>query len=360
MALAQLRAHAGRPSTRPSRSPAQWTGIHLGKHFGRSVDSNPNFIAIVDYGLEMYSRRDTNTAEPEDENSVILRTHFTEIETAFNTVRNRRVITPLKENLRGADIEVAMQFREDFCAGLGGGLGQGRSDDITELKKLLLRHPETRDCAPYGWSNDKIAELLRTESIDLDNDEVREQLRTNVNEAASNELFAALYKDHVFPPDDARALNGFLRSEIYIAVLRTIFAGLGSASGGKGSGKRSKAARHKFTALNKPALAYAAMLLRFVLHSPREWYSISDPETDHRYNYDTFYCELIAFMDQPIFAAGMRDLIDFLNLKVFPNSHHHPRRVNLGGRGMARIVTNAVAAAAAAQAEAAGPQPANA
>ncbi|KAG9124312.1 hypothetical protein FRC07_012064 [Ceratobasidium sp. 392] len=133
---------------------------------------------------------------------------------------------------------------------------------------------------------------------------VREQLGTHVNEVPNNEIFAALYAKHVFLPDDAHALQGFLRSEIFIAVLRTIFGGLGSASGGKGSGKCSKAARNSFTALNKPALAYAAML---------EWYAIADPETDHRFNYDIFYCELIAFMDQPVFEAGVRDLIDFLN-----------------------------------------------
>ncbi|QRV94318.1 hypothetical protein RhiJN_22336 [Ceratobasidium sp. AG-Ba] len=206
---------------------------------------------------------------------------------------------------------------------------------------------ETKGCAPYGWANDTIANLLRTESIDLNNVEVREQLRTHVTEAPNNELFAALYKDSVFPEDDANALQGFMRSDVFIAVLRTIFCGLGSASGGKGSGKRSKGARHNFTALNKPALAYAAMLLRFVLHSPKEWYAILDPETDHRFNYDIFYCELIAFMEQPIFEAGMRDLIDFLNRKVFPNSHHHPRRINLGGRGMMQIVANAAAAGAA-------------
>ncbi|KAG8729890.1 hypothetical protein FRC10_003319, partial [Ceratobasidium sp. 414] len=86
----------------------------------------------------------------------------------FNTGRKWLIVQPLKEKLRAADVEDAMQFREDFCAGLAAGLGQGRSDDITELKKLLLRLPETAGCAPYGWGNDKIAALLRTKTIDLD------------------------------------------------------------------------------------------------------------------------------------------------------------------------------------------------
>jgi hypothetical protein len=37
----------------------------IGKHFGQVVDAAPNFVAIVDYGLEMWRQEDQNAAEPD-------------------------------------------------------------------------------------------------------------------------------------------------------------------------------------------------------------------------------------------------------------------------------------------------------
>jgi hypothetical protein len=53
--------------------------------------------------------------------------------------------------------------------------------------------------------------------------------------------------------------------------------------------------------------------LRFVLHAPSKWYMVRDPETDHRFDYNHFYGEVVAFLDAPGFEADRNKLLETLN-----------------------------------------------
>ncbi|KAF8595078.1 hypothetical protein BDV93DRAFT_564782 [Ceratobasidium sp. AG-I] len=121
-----------------------------------------------------------------------------------------------------------------------------------------------------------------------------------------------------------------------IAGLQTIFTGPGSTVGQAGSGVRSKAAKHNMTSLTLASLAHVATpvsrfyrrleleltaytnLAVFVLHSPStKWYRVADSQTDHWFDYDAFYAEVMTFLEDPGFKDDAADLLAFLNQRIY-------------------------------------------
>ncbi|CAE6352685.1 unnamed protein product, partial [Rhizoctonia solani] len=216
-----------------------------------------------------------------------------------------------------------------LCAGLSDGHGQGRSDDINELKKHLSRLAIFEGTiTTFGWSHSVCMRLLETPGLFAEGDIeiISNNLKLGITDASHFEFFAGLYLGHVMPTDQARPFQGFMRSELFVACLKIIFTGASSAFGGPGAGIRSKSSRNGMTALTIECLAYTAMLLRFILRNPGKWYHVLNSETDNRFNYAEFYDCLIEFLGFPHFESDVRDLLDFLNRAVFPHTHRRQGR----------------------------------
>ncbi|KAG9074793.1 hypothetical protein FRC06_010454 [Ceratobasidium sp. 370] len=311
------------------------------KIFTRGVDANAHFDSIVDYGLGMWRRQDTHQDEPDDARSQYLRRGFEALEEIFNRQRvPERDTQTLKTLLR--DPTHGVSFRKKLCRSLTKGRSQARSDDKSVLCDLFLKHPELKKCVSAGWVDDICAGLLRTKNYSLEDPRVREQLNLSHADAPHNEPFAALYDNLVFPDNSDKAFDGYMRNEIFVAALQSIFTGLGSGIGSPGSGKRGKGAKAGMTSISPANMAYVAMMLRFVLRQPGNWYNIKPGRKDKRYDYDAFYLVTLSFLEEDVYAEEVKALTEFLSRAVFPYSYDHPQVVDvLGESSMAQLAAEA-------------------
>ncbi|KAG8697131.1 hypothetical protein FRC12_009581 [Ceratobasidium sp. 428] len=318
-------------------------GISTGKIFTRTVDANAYFSSIVDYGLAMWRRQDTNQDEPQDASDQYLHRCFLALEKIFNGQRvPERDPRTLKTSLR--DPVHGLSFRGKLCRNLTKGRSQARSDDKSVLCDLFLKHTELKKCASPGWIDDHCAKLLQTKNLDLDDPQQREALNLNHSDAPHNAAFAALYEDLALPANGDVAFQGYMRNEIFVGAMQAIFTGLGSGIGGSGSGsgERGKGAKAGMTSVSPANMAYVAMMLRFVLRRPGNWYNIKPGGKDKRYDYDAFYLATVSFLEAPVYAEELKELVAFLSRTVFPHSYDHPRAVAIpGGSGMAGLIAEA-------------------
>ncbi|KAG8767287.1 hypothetical protein FRC12_006323 [Ceratobasidium sp. 428] len=343
---------------RSQRAPrgASAVAVETGKKFTRGVDASVDFSALIDYGLARWKRQDAGTPEPADSRSRYLGECFTKLEAYYNNSRKEGANTKtLKASLQ--DINSGKNFRKIVCQKMGNGRSQARSDDATELRKLVVSaHDGFKDCNACGWADDGCARLLKTRNTDLDDAELRQQLTLKQTEVPHREMYAGLYANQEFPINAIDAMVGFMRSDQFIAAAQTIFTGLGSAFGRPGSGTRSKAYSAEMTSFNAPALAYVAMMLRFVLCAPGDWYVVPkgrNGRKDKRYDYDLFYVELVTFLTKPVFSEDLQELLKAVNSEVFPNAHEHPQQITVpGGCSMAQLAEEAEIARAAQRAAA--------
>ncbi|KAG8780231.1 mRNA cleavage and polyadenylation factor subunit [Ceratobasidium sp. 428] len=95
-----------------------------------------------------------------------------------------------------------------------------------------------------------------------------------------------------------------MRNEIFVA-------GIGGS--GSGSGERAKGAKAGITAVSPANTAYVAVMLRFVLRRPDNWYHIKPGRKDKRYDYNAFYLAKVSFLETPTYAEEMKELISFLS-----------------------------------------------
>ncbi|KAF8594347.1 hypothetical protein BDV93DRAFT_611902 [Ceratobasidium sp. AG-I] len=318
----------------------------VAKAYTRIVDSNVCFPTIIDYGAEMWEQMDNGIPEPTDDTSIWTANRFTALQKTYNNLReDGSGLKTFRATLQDTDSGLA--FRKLLCSGLISGRSQARSDDLTVIRTMVAKHETTKLCKTLGWSDATCANLLRTKHLDMDDDEIRQQLRNHETEAPHDEWFAALYVDFQFPSTVADPFEGFMRSGIFIAALCTIFTGAGSAFGGSGSGARGKGQKSKMRSLGPASLAYTAMLLRFVLASRGAWYTIKPGAVDRRFNYDDFYLHVVDFLERPAFQDDLSKLLGILNRAVFPNAFNHPRRIFVpGGSSMANVAAEAEAARA--------------
>ncbi|KAG8703790.1 hypothetical protein FRC08_002630 [Ceratobasidium sp. 394] len=323
-------------------------GTSTGKIFTRGIDANAHFDSIVDYGLGMWRRQDVHQDEPDDPRSQYLRRGFVALEEIFNRQRvPERDTQTLKTLLR--DPIHGVSFRRKLCQSLAKGRSQARSDDKSVLCNLFLKHPELKKCASAGWVDNVCASFLRTKNYNLEDPHrptyrysVREQLNLGHSDAPHNEPFAALYEDLAFPNDGDRAFDGYMRNGIFIAALQSVFTGLGSGIGGPGSGERGKGAKAGMTSISPANMAYIAMMLRFVLRRPGNWYNIKPGRKDNRYDYDSFYLATLSFLEEDVYAEEVKELTEFLSRAVFPYSYDHPQVVDVpGGSSMAQLAAEA-------------------
>ncbi|KAF8594866.1 hypothetical protein BDV93DRAFT_515452 [Ceratobasidium sp. AG-I] len=278
-----------------SQSAEYVLGIQHGKHFCQVFNSAISYANIIDYGLEMWARQERPEPGVNDPDSEYSQTCFLALEKMYDTNKGCRSNKKLKEELR--DEITGQVFRGNFCAGLGKGHGQGKCDDLSELKQLPVQLKVTGS----GYNGHTMEILMTSSLLANDSPELREQLRagdldaslshpwidpldfipllSNLSGAYRNspsaplqgtsprgsrqshsELYAGLYIGNKFPTDPANPFEGFMRSDLFVAALQTIFTGPGSAIGAAGSGERSKASKNGMTSLTLASLAHVATL----------------------------------------------------------------------------------------------------
>ncbi|KAG9085930.1 hypothetical protein FRC06_003361 [Ceratobasidium sp. 370] len=339
-------------------TPAYHAGVGHGKHFSRTFDCNIDHHGMLDFALEMWTRIDDGVAEPDDGNADFTRAAIVQIEKIFNSDKHQPG-TPkfLKDMLR--DRATGPAFHNDYGDGLGDGATQGRSDDLSQLKTLPAMFPGRFPTVLRGWSNPTCEELLITPTIkqkfDDEGDEGAElyhQLCSRKTNAQPNEFYQGLFLNSTFSSNPENLYLGFLCGDMYIASLKIIFTGASSATGGPGSKHRSKSAINKMTSLTIPALAYIAMLLRFVLANPGcNWYTIPEDSDapDYCYNYLTLYYQVIGYLEAVDFKPKVDEILQELNCKVFPNAHRRAQTINLPGSGSNSMMGTLAAACRARQ-----------
>ncbi|KAG8696868.1 hypothetical protein FRC08_006872 [Ceratobasidium sp. 394] len=332
--------------TRRSHAPL---GLQVGKHFGRVSEANASLPAIIDHGLEnLINLEQGNPVDPEH---AWVDTCFSDLARMYDAMRKSgypSMITALRDPQSG------IEFRNQLCAAAQAGRSAGRSDDCIAVAKHIRLWPQLEDAPRLGWSSDVCANLLATESMEMADPELRQQLRDNITDAPHDEIFRGMYEGYDFPRDPANPLEGFGRSELFINHLRTIFIGPSTVFSKRSGGSRGKAPKNGMFSFNIQSVAYSAMILRFVLRSSGPWYRITNEAVDTRYNYDIFYLEVLNMLEDPLLAEEVRELLAHLNRIIFPHAHPHVRRIRPQGSSMrrklahAREVRRARAAAAAA------------
>ncbi|KAG8794058.1 hypothetical protein FRC12_000654 [Ceratobasidium sp. 428] len=191
-------------------------------------------------------------------------------------------------------------FRANYCEGLSKGVTQGCSDDIAQRKKLPLRLKEYFPNSKFGWGNPVRRELLTTETVrKKESDELYAQLCSGETDASATELFQGLFRDSKILTDAARPYDGFMDSKVFVASLKAILSGGTSAAGGPGSG--------------------ACGCDWYMVHDDAD--AADDELKDYRYNYMTLYNGVLVFLQAPGFEDDVKQLLQDLNQKVFPNNH---------------------------------------
>ncbi|CUA68633.1 hypothetical protein RSOLAG22IIIB_08011 [Rhizoctonia solani] len=231
------------------------------------------------------------------------------------------------------DADHGITFRENLVTAIQKGRGIARTDDSNALSTHIChwKRSPTYKLEALGWGNQTCASLLATESMDLADEELLEQLRDGITEAPCKEPFRGLYLNSQFSDDPINPIKGLFRSQLFIDAAKTVMNGPGCVKTGRSGGSRGKAAKGGVSSVNAESIAYIAMILRFVLRNEEKWYRVVDSEVDARFDYDQFYIELLTALEEPLFEAEAKDLITFLNLEIFPHSHARPNRIRTGG-----------------------------
>ncbi|CAE6462388.1 unnamed protein product [Rhizoctonia solani] len=321
-----------------ARRKAAPLAVHMGKHFGRVIEANASFAIILDQGLEL--ELESTAGKPVDPDDEWVMRAFKGLCRMYDTQKDCNS-KGILESLR--DPEGGMQFRNELCLSLQEGRSTGRTDDIMMLQNHISVWPNSpiTGATTLGWNNPQCAMLLSTESMQMDNQELLEQLRDGITEAPHDEIPRFCFEDERFPTEPTNPLQGFGRSKLFVHVAMGIFNGPGSVKSARSGGSRGKAAKNGMTSFTKESIAYISMLLRFVLRNSGGWYKISNEAVDTRFNYDIFYMEILALLEDPLFEKEVNDLLAFLNGKVFPHAHAHARRIRTGGSSMRQKVADA-------------------
>ncbi|KAG9092912.1 hypothetical protein FS749_015343 [Ceratobasidium sp. UAMH 11750] len=258
-----------------------------GKIFTHNVDANAHFDSIGDYGLAMWRRQDTHQDEPNERVSYLTTLRSPSLEDIFNCQRvPERDPQTLKTLLQ--DPTHGITFHRKLCRGLAKGRSQARFDDKSMLCVLFLKHLGVKKCASPGWV------------------------------------------DHVF--------DRYMRNEIFIAALQSIFTSLGWSW----IGREKQGAKAGMTSISPANMAYVAMMLRFVLHRPGNWDNIKPGRKDKRYDYDAFYLATLSLLKADVYAEEVKALKEFLSRALFPHSYDHPQVVDVPGESsMAQLAAEA-------------------
>ncbi|KAG9121529.1 hypothetical protein FRC07_002468 [Ceratobasidium sp. 392] len=333
--IAPLSSRSLMRQTRARRSYAP-LGLQVGKHFGRVGEANASLAAIIDQGLEnLINREQGHPVDPEHE---WVDACFNDISRIYDAMRKSghpSMVTALRNQQSG------VEFRNQLCTATQAGRSAGRTDDCIAAAKHIRLWPQLENSPLLGWNSDVCAHLLSTESMEMEDEELRQQLRDNITDAPHDEIFRGMYAEYRFPDDPENPLQGFGRTELFANVLRTIFIGPASVFSKRSGGSRGKAARNGMSSFNIQSIAYSAMILRFVLRSPGSWYRITNEAVDNRYNYDTFYLEVLNMLEDPLFAVEVQELLEYLNKLIFPHAHPHARRIRPQGSSMRRKIAQA-------------------
>ncbi|KAG8730306.1 hypothetical protein FRC10_002896, partial [Ceratobasidium sp. 414] len=197
-------------------------------------------------------------------------------------------------------------FRNRCTSELQHGRSQGRSDDLVCLKSVLPEHnlfchlPANN---ARGFSTDEYANVLCTHGLDIDNLETRAALNRGIVDAPSNQLFAGLFTGYHLPLQICIHWKAFAAVNFLSIPTSPSFMG-----------------RVLIDTLppaledTVPSIAYVAMLLRFVLHNPGDWYT-AESDLNTRYNYYIFYTMLLGILEDQAFTV-----------LIFPR--HHLRLAN--------------------------------
>ncbi|KAG8707450.1 hypothetical protein FRC08_000487 [Ceratobasidium sp. 394] len=333
--LAPLSSRSRMRQTRARRSHAP-LGLQIGKHFGRVAEANASFAAIIDQGLENLVNREAGRAiEPEHR---WVDSCFNDLARMYDAMREPGHPS-MKEALRNPD--TGIEFRNQLCSAAQAGRSTARTDDCIAIANNIRRWPQLENSALLGWSSDVCANLLATESMDMADAELRQQLRDGITDAPHDEIPRFMYENYGFPTNPANPLQGFGYSDIFANALRTIFVGPGSVFSQRTGGGRSKGAKNGMSSFNIQSIAYTAMVLRFVLRKPGTWYRVTNEAVDIRYNYDAYYLDILEMLEDPVFSNEVQQLLSHLNRLVFPHAHPHARRIRPQGSSIRRKMAHA-------------------
>ncbi|EUC61949.1 hypothetical protein RSOL_409280, partial [Rhizoctonia solani AG-3 Rhs1AP] len=309
--LAAPSLNRGNARQERARRKASELGVIIGKNFGRFCDASASVAAVLDIGLQNHLHR--QTGEPVDPETKWADNCFEKIRRMYDAGRELGTRDFLQSI---SDADHGITFRENLVTAIQKGRGIARTDDSVALSTHIChwKRSPTYKLESLGWGNQTCASLLATESMDFADEELLEQLRDGITEAPCKEPFRGLYLNSQFSDDPINPIKGLFRSQLFIDAAKTVMNGQGGVA-----------------SVNAESLAYIAMILRFVLRDEEKWYRVVDSEVDARFDYDQFYIELLTALEEPLFEAEAKSLIDFLNLEIFPHSHARPNRIRTHG-----------------------------
>ncbi|KAL1939912.1 hypothetical protein VTO73DRAFT_9612 [Trametes versicolor] len=293
---------------------------HAGRHFARTVDMFVLPAVVVNAGIEFDPNRSPLECSPEEQ-----RNHK-----SWDALL--RIVPNLTAMLADPTVQNPIST---ITTALLAGSNAARADDTRSIKIAVVEwladdlkaagvtlNPKTKP--QRGFLNEVTGRLLCPVVLDYDDPSIRSLLESHQATIDGEPVNGSDWPNFVF---DQQGLNpaqpwvNFLRGRLIILAFRHIFISPSSALGddeleGTRGTRTGNAALHGMMSVTPGSIIYAATHVHFALSSAAVF-------NKNNQNNDTvvFHRALVAFFEDPLFAAPVADMLTWWNRVIFPTAH---------------------------------------
>ncbi|KAH6893807.1 hypothetical protein BKA70DRAFT_1118757, partial [Coprinopsis sp. MPI-PUGE-AT-0042] len=277
--------------------------VHIGRHFGRTVQAFCRVPALLKQGLAVAIQLDDEELLEEELPKVEYR--------GFQIYKQLLLLSSkLEERLCTGSEEDLYHIASMITKGSA----NARSDDTRALKSALvdwitpsggvLVPPLQRNVkTDRGFHHSATGRLLCPATLDWSCDKIRNGLRSAQLVPTGDQWPLFLFLDHSYDPEDP--WNGLLRGPLLIKAFKFVFTSPSSVEQTDSHATRcSNSSIHGMTFVTIPSIAYVATQVRFALSSTAV-FSRNDLATDS----ERFYNSLVTFMHEAEEQVDVKKLV---------------------------------------------------
>ncbi|KAH6899085.1 hypothetical protein BKA70DRAFT_1231024 [Coprinopsis sp. MPI-PUGE-AT-0042] len=289
------------PKKRPARTDPL---VHIGRHFGRTVQTFCRIQALLKEGIAIAVQLDADELSeeelPEDERR------------EYQIYKRLLKLSPKLEERLYTGSEQDIYHIGDM---ISKGSANARSDDTRALKSSIvdwitphggvLVPPLQRNVkTDRGFHHDRTGQLLCPATLDWSSPSIREDLRSGQLVPSGEQWPLFLYQDHKYDPQDP--WRGLLRGPLLIKASSLSLSDHWAT-------RCSNSRLHGMTSCTVPSIAYIATQVRFALSSTAV-FSRNDKITDS----ERFYNSIVGFLEDPEEHVDVKKLLVWWDRQIFP------------------------------------------
>ncbi|KAH6891551.1 hypothetical protein BKA70DRAFT_1119957, partial [Coprinopsis sp. MPI-PUGE-AT-0042] len=300
--------------------------VHIGRHFGRTVQGFCRIPALLKQGLALAIQLDDEELLEEE-------------------LPKFQIYKQLLMLLSKLEERLCMGSEEDLyhiASMITKGSANARSDDTRALKSAVvdwitpsggvLVPPLQRNVkTDRGFHHSTTGRLLCPATLDWSCDKIRNGLRSARLVPTGDQWPLLLYLDHSYNPEDP--WNGLLRGPLLVKAFKFVFTSPSSVERTDSHATRCSNSRiHGMIFVTIPSIAYIATQVRFALSSTAV-FSRNDFVTDS----ERFYNSLVTFMQDLEEQVDVRKLIVWWDRQIFPKAESAECPFTMGDSVYTRI-----------------------